>query len=199
MFQKLPRWGQITLLALGALIVLGLLGLGVYAMSAWLHIWGLLISLAILGGLGAVLYVSLKPLLKYYQFSKKAPQHEALMRQLPGLLQAGRTQEAIARFDDVMNDAPENAYFFYLRAYFFRGVQKQSEALSAAKKALTLMKSDALLAEMIKQGAAQPGAPGSTQEFRENLEQLIDDIEPRLHASRQRREKARADRKKKSR
>lgn len=199
MQSRLPRWAIITLTALAVAVVLGLISWGGFAL---IHKWGALglgVFLVILIGLGIFLYIGLKPLIQYYKFNKYYQKQEGQLKNLPGLLQAGRTQEALARFEGVMKHAPDSAYIFFMRANFLQSAGKLPEALTAANKALALSGSDPMLASMLKEAGGQMGQPANVAEFKEQLTELIQSIEPRVSAIRMRREKARREKKKKSR
>jgi 4-hydroxy-L-threonine phosphate dehydrogenase PdxA len=54
----------------------------------------------------------------------------AWLRQLPALMQSGHMQEALARFESVMKEAPDSAYIYYMRAYFLQAAGKPQPRLA---------------------------------------------------------------------
>jgi len=198
MNSRLPRWLLITLLSIAVVaVVTGLVLMirhhGVVGLIGWI-ITGVLIVLL-------VLFVSFSApqLIKLYKFQKYFKQHEAQLRLLPALMQSGRTQEALMRFEGVMKHAPDNAYLFFMRASFLKAGGKMPEAMAAANKALSLIDKDPFLPQMLQQVGGQMGQPTTVSEFREQLEELKRGLEPRVNSMRERHEKAVQKRKKKSR
>lgn len=199
MMSRLPRWLQIALLV----VVLAAVVTGLVLMSrstiAWVHWTGLILS-GILVGLLILLLVTYAPqLVKLYRFQKYFKAHEAQLRMLPVLMQSGRTQEAMMRFEGVMKHAPDNAYLYYMKAFFARAAGKLPEALSATNKALSLIDRDPNLPLMLQQAGGQMGQPSTVKEFRVQLEELRRSLEPRINEMRERHDKAVSKRKKKSR
>lgn len=199
MNSRLPRWLLITLISVAVVVVIA--GLVMLTLSAnpvlhWLG-WGLIGVLIV--GLAIVIMVVGPPLLRWYKFNKYFKKHEAQLHLLPTLLEARRTQEALVRFEGVMKHAPENAYIFYMRAFFLQAAGKLPEAMAAATKALTMVDRDPFLPAMLQQVGGQTGQPTTVEGFREQLRMLIASLEPRVDQMRQRREKAVTKRKKKSR
>ncbi|MEI7832625.1 MAG: tetratricopeptide repeat protein [bacterium] len=199
MQSRLPRWLIITLTALAVAVLLGLISWGGYALIKTWQIIGLGIFLVIIVGLGIFIWIGIKPLIQYYKFNKYYQSQESQLKNLPGLLQAGRTTEALARFEGVMKHAPDSAYIYFMRANFLQSAGKLPEALTAANKALALSATDPILASMLKEAGGQMGQPSTVTEFKAQLNELIATIEPKVTAIRMRREKARREKKKKSR
>lgn len=194
-FATLPRWQQIAILAAALLLIAA----GLYFLIRW-NAWagwiatGLVIAALLIVGIpiGYQLYT-------LHKFQKYFSKHEGTLNMLAPLLQSGRTQEALLRFEGVMKNAPENAYFTYMRAVFLQRAGKLPEALDAAERAMTLIKSDPLLPAILQQTGGQYGQPGTLEEFRGQLQDLQQSLKPRVDQMRQRREKAISQRKKKSR
>lgn len=154
----------------------------------------------LLGALLAVVAVILGPqLYKAFKFQKVFKAHEAQMRLLPGLMQAGRTQEALMHFDNLMKQAPDNAYLFFMHAQFLRAGGKLPEAMNATKKALAMAERDPMLQMTLQQVGGQMGQPTSVKEFKEQAQEMQRSLEPRVSQMRERHEKAVSKRKKKSR
>jgi len=197
MFAKMPAWVKIALLALVVIAI----GVGIYFLFTkvsptvgWIVLGVLIAAIAI------VAITTVPPLLKLYRFQKYFKQHEKELSMLPGLLQSGHQQDAVARFEGVMKNAPaDNAYLFYMRAFFLQSVGKLPEAMSAANKALALVSRDPFLPMILQQSGGQFGQPTTVEGFKQQLEELRSNIEPRLNQMRDRRVKAVAKRKKKSR
>ena len=201
MLSRMPRWLMLTLLILAVVIVIGGLVLMSISRTPWLHIVGLSLS-GLLVALIIILVATQGPqLLKMYRFQRhfKGGGGEAMIRSLPTLLEAGRTQEAMMRFDQAMKDAPDMAYMFYMRAMLARGAGKLPEAMAAANKALSLIPNDPTLASSLQQAGGQMGQPRTVDEFRTQLEELRRSLAPRVSAMRERHDKAVSKRKKKSR
>ena len=203
MRSRLPRWLLLTLIVLGVVIVVSGLVTGSVLLIRSPVPWQSLVGWAILGLLAVTIAVivwsALPPLIKLYRFQRYFKKHEAELSSLPGLVQGGRMQEALVRFESVMKRAPENAYFFYMRAYFLQAAGKLPDALSAANRALTMVDRDQLLPLILQQLGGQMGQPTTVAGFKEQLETLRRSLEPRVSQIRERREKAVSRRKKKSR
>ena len=184
-----------TLIGLAVLVLVGLI-IFLYHVNvlAGSIVTGLLVVL--LAGIGLTVGPQLY---KLYKFQKYFKGHEDTLKLLGTLMAAGRTQEAVMRMEDLMKNAPENAYTQFMRAMFLNSAQKFPEAMSAASRALTLAKNDPMLPAMLQEMKGQPGLPGSIDEFNTQMEELRSSLEPRVNQMRQRREKAQAQRKKKSR
>ncbi|MHB9106738.1 MAG: tetratricopeptide repeat protein [Armatimonadota bacterium] len=187
---------KITLLALLLIVI----GIGIYilftqvsAIAGWIVLGVLIAAIAI------VAITTVPPLYKLYRFQKYFKQHEKDLNMLPGLMQSGHVQDALTRFEGVMKHAPDNAYIYYLRAFFLQSAGKLPEAMSAANKALSLVNRDPFLPMLLQQSGGQLGQPTTVEGFKEQLEDLRRTLEPRLNQMRTRREQAVAKRKKKSR
>jgi tetratricopeptide (TPR) repeat protein len=195
MKTPLPRWLLYTLIGLAVLVIVGLI-IFLYRVSplAGGIVTGVLVVVL------AIIALTVGPqLYKLYKFQKYFKAHEETLKLLGTLMAAGRTQEAVMRMEELMKNAPENAITQFMRAMFLERAGKYSEAMSAAGRALTLAKKDPMLPAMLQEMKNQPGLPGSMDEFREQMEEMRTSLEPRVNQMRQRKEKAKADRKKKSR
>jgi tetratricopeptide (TPR) repeat protein len=150
-----------------------------------------------------LLYKPVQELLRYRKFNQYYKQHEASLQKLPTLMQSGRMGEAVTRFEEAMKEAPDNAYFLYMRAFFLQAAQRYPESISAANKALAMAEKDPMLPSMLKEAKQQAGGqmdlPETVTEFRTKLEELKRALEPRVMQMRARREAAKAKHKKKSR
>ena len=199
MLSRLPRWLLITLIA----VVLAILITGLVFMSLsgtyWVHMTGIILTGLLIAVVVIFASVSGPQLYKLYKFQKYFKAHEAQMRMLPTLMQTGRTQEALMRFDGVMKNAPDNAYLLYMHAFFLKAGGKLPEAMNATNKALKLVDRDPYLQAMLQQMGGQMGQPTTVAEFKEQLEELRDSLEPRVNQMRERHQKAISKRKKKSR
>jgi len=196
MFARMPAWVKITLLAV-ALIALGT---GIYFLFTQVSVIAGWIVLGVLIAVVAIVAITMvPPLYKLYRFQKYFKQHEKDLNMLPSLMQTGHVQDALVRFEGVMKHAPDNAYIYYMRAFFLQSAGKLPEAMSAANKALSLVPKDPFLPMMLQQSGGQFGQPTTVEGFKEQLEELRSSLEPRLNQMRDRREKAVAKRKKKSR
>lgn len=161
--------------------------------AGWVAIGIIVLIIAVLG------FIYLPPLFRWLRFQKTFKKFEGQLAQLPNLMMAGRTQQADLLFEEATKEAPESAYFYYMRAMFKKQAGKMPEALNAVNKAVSMISTDAFLPIILQQAAGQPGQPGTVSEFRRMAEQLRDELEPRVNTMRQQREKAKKDRKKKSR
>ncbi len=192
---RLPRWLLITLIALAVLVVVGLL--------VWLirshPLIGWIITGILLAAILVFLAVTGPPLYRLYKFQKYFKAHESQLSSLPNLMSTGRVQEATMRFEGVMKNAPENAYVYYMRAFFLQAAGKLPEAMSATQKAITLIGRDPFLPMILQQMGGQMGQPTTVEGFRAQLEDLQRSLQPRVSQMRERREKAVEKRKKKSR
>lgn len=199
MLSRLPRWLLFTLI--GIVLTLLVSGIVILTLSGtyWVRLTGWIIG-GLLIGLVVVLASTVGPqLYKLYKFNKYFKTQEAQLRMLPTLMQTGRTQEALARFGEVMKHAPDNAYLQYMHAFFLNTGGKPQEALSAANKALTMVDRDPFLPAMLQQMGGQMGQPTTVADFKSQLYELKESLEPRVNQMRERREKAVSKRKKKSR
>jgi predicted Zn-dependent protease len=199
MNSRIPRWLLITLIVLVAAgIVTGLVFL---FRNENLRLWGWILTGLLVALIAVFAAVTLPPLLRLYRFQKYFKQHEKQLNLLPGLMQSGRTQEAQMLFDGVMKHAPDNAYLYYMQAFFMQATGKLPQAMTAANKALALVDRDPFLAMMLQQVGGQMGQPTTVDGFREQLEDLRDSLQPRVSQMRERREKAikKREKKKKSR
>jgi len=195
MMPRIPRWLLITLIVtVIAAIVTGLVFLIIKAPTIGWIVTGILLAAIVI-----VAIMTVPQFIKLYKFNKYFKENEAQLSSLPALMQSGRTQEALSRFDGVMKHAPENAYIFYMKAHFLQAAGKQSEALASAQKALTMADKDPYLQTMLQQSGGQMGQPSTVTEFKSQLHDMIVSLEPRVAQMRQRREKAVKERKKKSR
>jgi tetratricopeptide (TPR) repeat protein len=198
MLNRLPRWLLFTLL--GLLLVIIVTGLVVMIHSGgvlWYIGWGISALLVIV--LIVLISVSAPQLIKLYKFQKYFKAHEEQLKTLPSLLQTGRTQEAMMRFEGMMKHAPDNAYLYYMQAFMLKAGGKLNEALVATDKALALASNDPYLKTMLQQAGGQMGQPTTVDEFKQSLTELRRTLEPRVNSMRERHEKAVAKRKKKSR
>jgi len=196
MFARLPAWVKIALLALAVVAV----GFGIYLLFTRVNpIVGWIVLGVLIAAIAAIAITTVPQLYRLYRFQKYFKKHEKDLNMLPSLMQSGHVQDALVRFEGVMKHAPENAYIYYMRAFFLQSAGKLPEAMSAANKALSLVNRDPFLAMMLQQTGGQFGQPTTVQAFKEQLEDLRRGLEPRLNQMRDRREKAVAKRKKKSR
>ncbi|HEX2949154.1 MAG TPA: tetratricopeptide repeat protein [Armatimonadota bacterium] len=199
MTSRLPRWLLIVLIAVAvAALVTGLVFMS-RSDIAWVHWTGLILSGVLLALFIIFVVVSGPQLLKLYRFQKYFKAHEAQLRLLPTLMQTGRTQEAMMRFEGVMKHAPDNAYLYYMKAFFLKAAGKLPEAMVATNKALSLVGRDPYLQVMLQQIGGQMGQPTTIDEFKTQLEDLRHSLEPRVSQMRERHDKAVSKRKKKSR
>lgn len=197
MLSRLPRWLLITLFVLLVVVLVG--GLIALSVNESTRTVGLVASGVVVAVL-IIMAIAVGPqLYRMYRFSKHLKAHEDQLNALPSLMQAGRTQEALARFDNVMKDAPDNAYIMYMKIHFLEAAGKWSEALTAANKALDLAGKDASLQMTLQQMGGQMGQPTTVEGFKAQVRAKIDELKPRVTEIRQRREKAAKERKKKSR
>lgn len=200
MKPRLPRWLGITLLVLLVVLVLGAAVYGIVRLVLWNSLWGGVGAGLLLAILALLAYFVARPLWKLYKFQQYFSKHEAQLQLLPSLMQSGRTQEAMMRFEGVMKGAPEDsAYIFYMRAFFLQAAGRLPEAMSAATKALNLANTDPFLPMILQQMGGQMGQPSTLDEFKTQVQNLCNTLEPRVSQMRQRREKATEKRKKKSR
>jgi len=195
MLSRLPRWLLITLAAiLAAALIVGL----IFLIRAD-PLVGWIVTGVILAAIAVIAIVTVPQIYKLYRFQKYFKQHEKDLQMLPGLMQSGHVQDALMRFEGVMKHAPDNAYIYYMRAFFLQSAGKLPEAMSAANKALSLVDRDPSLAMILQQAGGQFGQPTTVEGFKTQLQDLRRTLEPRLNQMRDRREKAVAKRKKKSR
>ena len=199
MNSRLPRWLLITLLALAVVVLVTGLVLMIRSSIYWVHLTGFILSGVLIVLLVLFVSFSAPQLIKLYKFQKYFKQHEAQLKLLPSLMQTGRTQEALMRFEGVMKHAPDNAYLYYMRASFLKAGGKLPEAMAAANKALSLIDKDPFLPQMLQQVGGQMGQPTTVAEFREQLEELRRTLTPRVSQMRERHDKAVEKRKRKSR
>ena len=195
MQSRFPRWLIITLIAVAVAAVAA----GLFFLFRFDKLSGFIVAGLLAVAIGIFAVVTVPPLYKLNKFQKYLKKNEAQLNMLPSLMQSGRVQEAVTRFEAVMKHAPENAYIYYMRAFFLNTAGKQPEAMSAATKALALAGKDPFLPMILQQAGGQMGQPATVKEFKEQLEELRDKLEPRLQQMRDRREKAATKRKKKSR
>jgi tetratricopeptide (TPR) repeat protein len=196
MQSRLPRWAIIALIVL----VVAAIGVGIFFLFWTGHaIIGWIVSGLIIAAIAIIAATTVPQLYKLYKFQKYFKQHENALNMLPSLMQSGRIQEAMVRFEGVMKHAPENAYIYYLRAFFLQAGGKQAEALSAANKAMSLVDKDPFLATLLQQQGGQMGQPTTVEGFKEQLRDLQHNLEPRVNQMRERRKQAAEKRKKKSR
>jgi hypothetical protein len=193
-----PQINRPKVILITALVVLAIAAtiwalFTLHPIAGWVVVGLIVVVLAVLG----IMY--LPPLFRWLRFQKTFKKYEGQLSQLPNLMMAGRTQQADLLFEEATKEAPESAYFYYMRAMFKKQAGKMPEALSAVNKAISMISTDAFLPVILQQAAGQPGQPGTVSEFRRMAEQLRDDLEPRVNAMRQVKEKAKKDRKKKSR
>ncbi|HEY3379745.1 MAG TPA: hypothetical protein VGL77_19900 [Armatimonadota bacterium] len=199
MISRIPRWLWIALgVVVLAAVVTGLVFL-IRSNTGWVSIVGWTITGLLVAAVILFLSVSAPQLLKLYKLQKYYKANEAQLRMLPSLMQSGRTQEATMRFEGLMKNAPDNAYLYFMKAFFMRSAGKLPEALSAANKALALAKTDSSLPAMLQQVGGQMGQPTTVEGFKTQLEELKSLLEPRVNMMRERREKAVTKRNKKSR
>ena len=199
MASKLPRWLIITLIALALLVLIGGNILLYHLKFPYGLIFGGLLTMAMLAvviGL-ATLYGPM--LWRYYKFSKYYKENEDTLRQLPHLMQQHRSMAAQSQFEGIMKNAPEGAYIYFMKAFFYQSSEQFPEALYAAKRALALAGNDQMLPILLQQAGGEMGQPKTVAEFKEQMERLVDSLQPRVTQMRQRREKSIEKRKKKSR
>lgn len=197
MLSKLPRWLLITLFVAAVVIVVG--GLIALSVNESTRTIGLVASGVIVALLIIIAVTTGPQMYRMYRFSKHMKANETQLNMLPMLMQTGRTQEALSRFDTVMKDAPDNAYIMYMKAHFLEAAGKLPEALSAANKALDLAGKDATLQMTLQQVGGQMGQPTTVDGFKSQVQLKIDELRPRVNDIRLRRQKAVKERKKKSR
>lgn len=200
MTSRFPRWLIITLIV-AAVAVIALVDVLLFR-SGWrvLNINLGLLFLGLIIGIIAIIVATVAPqLIRLYKFQKYFKTHESQLSGLASLMQTGRTQEALMRFESVMKHAPDNAYIYYMRALFNQAAGRLPEALSATNKALSLAPRDPMLQVTLQQVGGQMGQPTTVDGFKEQLEELRRSLEPRVTQMRERREKAAKNRKKKSR
>lgn len=195
MQSRLPRWAIITLIVLAV----AALATGIFFLFRWSPRAGWIATGLLIAAIILIAVTTVPQLYKLYKFQKYFKQHENSLNMLPSLMQSGRVQEAMVRFEGVMKDAPENAYIFYLRAYFLQAGGKHAEALSAANKAMKLVDKDPFLPTLLQQQGGQMGQPTTVEGFKEQLRTLQQTLEPRVNQMRDRRKQAVEKRKKKSR
>jgi tetratricopeptide (TPR) repeat protein len=195
MLSRLPRWLAVTLIALFVIAVV----VGLVFLIRYNPLIGWIAAGVVIAAVAVVAITTLPALFRLYRFQKYFKKHEKDLNMLPGLMQSGHVQDALIRFEGVMKNAPENAYIYYMRAFFLQSAGKLPEAMSAANKALSLVGRDPFLAMILQQSGGQFGQPTTVEGFKEQLEDLRRSLEPRLNQMRDRREKAVAKRKKKSR
>jgi len=201
--SKLPRWLLITLISVGlGGIITGLVFM-IRSSIVWVN-WTGLILIMLLVALAIVLATYIVPQLRkahqMKKFIENMPDPEATSRSLESLAQQGKAHEATLRFNQMMKDAPDNAYLYYMKAMFMRNVGNTVEAYEAAKSALSLTSdNDPSLSAMIQESASQPGMPSTVSEFRAQLKSIISDLEPKIKEINARKEKAVQKRKRKSR
>ncbi len=193
-----PNFSRPKAIAIAAGVVLliaaAIAGLFIWSpLAGWIGVGVIVVVLAIL----AIVY--LPPVFRWMRFQKTFKKFEGQLQQLPTLMMAGRTQQALLLFEEAMKEAPENAYTYYLRARFNERAGKLPEALAAANKALSLAGSDPFLPVILQQVGGQAGQPATVAEFRRQTEEMRGALEPRVNMVRQQKERAKKDRKKKSR
>ena len=195
MVSRLPRPVLIALIVIAVLAVV----VGLVFLTRWNPLVGWIVTGVIVAAIIIIAATAGPPMYRLYKFQKYFKQHEAQLNMLPSLMQTGRTQEALVRFEGVMKQAPDNAYVFYMRAFFLQAAGKLPEAMSAANKAMSLVSRDPYLSLILQQMGGQMGQPTTVEGFKEQLEDLRRQLEPRVQQMRDRREKAISKRKKKSR
>ena len=196
---KMQRWYIIALIV-AAVAVIALLDVLLFHSGSLFGIsWGWLFLGLIVGVLAVAAAIVAPQLIKLYRFQKHFKEHEKQLQTLPSLMQSGHTQEAIARFEHMMKDAPDSAFLHYTRAFYMQAAGRSAEALQSANKALALAAKDPLLLPQLQQNGGQMGQPTTIEGFKEKLEDLRRSLEPRVRQMRERREKAVKERKKKSR
>lgn len=187
---------KVILITIGVVLLIVAAIFGLFRLST---LAGWIVVGIIVVVLGVLAYMYLPPLFQWMRFQKKFKKYEGQMGQMSNMLMANRTQQADLLFEEVTKDAPESAYFYYMRAMFKSRAGKLPEALAAVNKAIAMIKTDAFLPVILQQAGNQPGQPSTVSEFRRMAEELKDDLEPRVTSVRQQKEKAKKDRKKKSR
>lgn len=202
MNPRLQRWGSLALIV--AAVAILALGDVLLFRSGWKLFgvsWGWLFLGLIVAVLAVAIAIVAPQLIKLYRFQKHLKKHEQQLLTLPSLMKAGHTEEAMARFERMMQDkdAQDSAFLHYMRAFYMQSVGKNAEALHSANKALSLATSDPLLLPQLQQNGGQMGQPTTIAGFKEQLEDLRRTLEPRVRQMRERRERAAKERKKKSR
>ena len=195
MESRIPRPLLYALIALAVIAVVT----GLVFLIRWNPLVGWIVTGLIVAALIVVGVTTGPPLYRLYKFQQYFKEHESQLNMLPSLMQTGRVQEALVRFEGVMKEAPDNAYVYYMRAFFLQSAGKLPEALSAANKAKNLVNGDPYLALILQQMGGQMGQPTTVEGFKDQLDELRHTLEPRVQQMRERREKAVTKRKKKSR
>ena len=207
--SKLPRW----LLILILVVVLGALITGIVFLigspTQWMHFTGIALAIVLGGTIIGLAYMTLPQLIKLYKFNKKMSANEDDLRALGGLLQqqgdlfmpgsGSKVHEATVKFNRLMKDAPDNAYFYYMRAAFMMRAGNNQDAYDAAKSALKLASTDSSLSVLLQQAEGQVGQPTTVAEFKTQMKEMIAELEPKIRQQQAKKEKAVQKRKKKSR
>ena len=161
MMPNFSRWKAIAIVA-GVVLLVVLITVGLFHVGSTplpfglppIH-WGWLFIL-ILVGLLAVLAIKFVPMfVQYFKFNKYYKANEEALKNLPRMLQNQRSAGAVMQFDNLMQNAPDSAYIYYMKAYFYQTSGKFSEALSAARKALAMADNDMLLEMILQQSGGQ--------------------------------------------
>jgi hypothetical protein len=205
MMPNFSRWKAIAIVAgvvvLVVLIIVGLFKIGSTTLPFGLppiH-WGWLFVLLLIGVLSFLAYKFVPMFVQYYKFNKYYKANEEALKNLPRMLQNQRSAGAVMQFDNLMQNAPDSAYIYYMKAFFYQSSGRLGEALSSARKALAMADKDMLLPMILQQSGGQMGQPTTLSEFKASLTEMCAVLEPKVSDTRQRREKAVEKRKKKSR
>lgn len=203
MMPDFSRWKAISIVA-GVVLLLVIITILLYKIPTFMlgpltvsigWIWiALIIAL-----LSVLAYKFVPMFVQYYKFNKYYKANEEALKNLPRMLQNQRSAGAVMQFDNLMQNAPDSAYIYYMKAFFYQTSGKYGEALSSARKALAMADKDMLLEMILQQSGGQMGQPTTKIEFKDQLTSMCAMLEPKVSDNRQRREKAVEKRKKKSR
>ncbi|MEI6519398.1 MAG: hypothetical protein WCO98_05080 [bacterium] len=203
MMPNFSRWKAIAIVAgvvlLLVLITIGLFSIGDRHIGPLVINWGWFFVLILVGILSFLAIKFVPMFVQYYKFNKYYKANEEALKNLPRMLQNQRSAGAVMQFDNLMQNAPDSAYIYYMKAFFYQTSGKFGEALSSARKALAMADKDMLLEMILQQSGGQMGQPTTKIEFKEQLTTMCATLEPKVSDNRQRREKAVEKRKKKSR
>ncbi len=203
MTPNVSRWKAISIVA-GVVVLLVIITLLLFRIPPFkigpvdLSAGGIWVF--ILLGIISFLAIKFVPMfVQYFKFNKYYKANEEALKNLPRMLQNQRSAGAVMQFDNLMQNAPDSAYIYYMKAFFYQTSGKFGEALSSARKALAMADKDMLLPMILQQSGGQMGQPTTLSEFKEQLTGMCAMLEPKVSDTRLRREKAVEKRKKKSR
>ncbi len=203
MMPNFSRWKAIAIVA-GVVVLLVAITIGLFKIPTVnlgpINIsFGIVWVLIIIGVLSFLAYKFVPMFVQYYKFNKYYKANEEALKNLPRMLQNQRSAGAVMQFDNLMQNAPDSAYIYYMKAFFYQSSGRLGEALSSARKALAMADKDMLLPMILQQSGGQMGQPTTLSEFKASLTEMCAVLEPKVSDTRQRREKAVEKRKKKSR